>query len=49
MSLLRRLRCRIGLHDWAKHHREGEPYLACLRCGRESAGPSPILDLGGGV
>ena len=41
--MARGILCWFGMHRWAKHHRDGEPYLACVRCDKESTGPSPLL------
>ena len=30
----KRLRCRLGLHRWAKHVREGESWMECRDCGK---------------
>jgi hypothetical protein len=29
----KRLRCRLGLHNWTTRGNEGERYLACRDCG----------------
>ena len=30
----KRLRCRLGLHGWAKQVREGESWMECRYCGK---------------
>jgi len=47
-NMARGLRCLLGMHLWAKHHREGVAYLQCLRCAKESDGPGPLAGMEGG-
>jgi hypothetical protein len=34
------LLCRLGIHKWQTHHNdEGQKYITCLRCKKESDQP----------
>jgi len=38
----KKLRCRLGLHNWVTRVNEGERYLACRDCGKYGGAPGSL-------
>jgi len=38
----KKLRCRLGLHNWTTRVNEGERYLACRDCGKYGGAPGSL-------
>jgi hypothetical protein len=42
MPSRKKLRCRLGLHNWTTRVNDGERYLACRDCGTYGGAPGSL-------